>query len=201
MSSQYKRKDYLYQQAKSDGYRSRAAFKLIELDKRFKLLGASHRILDLGAWPGSWLQVVRERARKDSVIVGIDLVKIDPIPTSHIHLIQGDIGEASVIEEALVYAGGLFSTVLSDASPKLTGIREVDQARISQCGEMVLNACHQALVPGGSMVMKLFKGSEVDNVIKEARKLFTKVTRVELDATRNSSNEFYIVCSSHKSPS
>lgn len=193
MAAPYKRKDHYYEKAKESGYRSRAAFKLIELSKRFKILNRGDYVLDLGCWPGSWLQVAARKTGPDGLVVGIDLQALEDLGLQNVVTIVGDAGDPDTINSAIKVAGRQFNLLLSDMSPKLSGIREVDQARIAACGEMALNVCRVALHPGGNIVMKLFKGGQVEDIVREARKDFKTVKRIELDATRSTSNEFYIV--------
>lgn len=193
MSGNYDRKDHLYQRAKEEGYRSRAAFKLIELDKKYKLLRSGLSVVDLGCWPGGWLQVAAARIGKQGVAVGIDLVETEPFTESNVHLITGDAREDSNIESALSYAPGGFDLLLSDMSPKLSGIKEADQAGTVACAELALWGAGRLLKPGGAFVCKVFKGNETELFYRSARPAFDKLIRSELDSTRKTSNEFYIL--------
>ena len=194
MSGKYNRKDHLYQKAKEEGYRSRAAYKLLELQKKHRLISPGSKVLDLGAWPGGWLQAARELAGPQGRIVGIDLVEIEDFGDESIKTIKADITDDAVIKEASVFAGGQFDLVLSDLSPKLSGIREVDQGAMFSLASMAMQAAQSVLNRGGHFVCKLFKGADAESFVKAARDVFNKVVRVELDATRRTSNEFYLVC-------
>jgi 23S rRNA (uridine2552-2'-O)-methyltransferase len=191
MSTDYVRKDHLYQKAKDEGYRSRAAFKLIELNDRFHFLRPGRSVLDLGAWPGGWLQVAEQRVR-GGVLVGVDLVAIDPLGDG-VHLVQGDARDESTLNEALSCSPNGFDMVLSDMSPKLSGIRELDMAASVGCGELALWVAGKVLRPGGVFVVKLFKSNEAQLFFRSAQSSFDKMHRVELKTTRKSSNEFYCV--------
>lgn len=193
MSGNYDRKDHLYQRAKDEGYRSRAAFKLIELDKKYKLLRPGMKVVDLGCWPGGWLQVVAARIGKQGVAVGIDLVATEPFPEGNVQLITGDAREDENIDKALSFAAGGFDLLLSDMSPKLSGIKEADQAGTVACAELALWGAGRLLKPGGAFVCKVFKGNETELFYRSARPHFDKLQRTELDATRKTSNEFYIL--------
>ena len=193
LSKEYQRKDYLHQRAKDEGYRSRASYKLIELDKRFNLLRSGLKVLDLGAWPGGWLQVVARKLGNSGVIVGIDLQKIEDFGGDNVHLICGDARDEENLQAMLSLAGGRFDLVISDMSPKLTGIREVDSAATVGCAELALYLAQQSLRQGGNLVIKLFKSNDSEQFVKSMRPMFNKVKRVELDATRSSSNEFYVL--------
>ena len=193
MSGNYDRKDHLYQRAKDEGYRSRAAFKLMELDKKYKLLRSGLKVIDLGCWPGGWLQVVASRIGTQGVAVGIDLVEMQPFSEVNVHLIMGDAREDANIDAALSFAPEGFDLLLSDMSPKLSGIKEADQAGTVACAELALWGAQRLLKKGGSFVCKVFKGNETELFFRSTRPAFDKLVRSELDATRKTSNEFYIL--------
>lgn len=194
MSSTYNRKDTFYKKAKEQGYRSRASYKLIEINKKFKLLKPGTKVLDLGCWPGGWLQVASEAVRPNGIAVGIDLVQVDPISDPFIKTMVGDVADDKNIQQALEIAGGPFDVVVSDMSPKLSGIREADQAAAVRCGELAEHASLKALKVGGHLVIKVFKGPDVDAFIKKLKARFKKIEREELDSSRSSSNEYYLIC-------
>jgi 23S rRNA (uridine2552-2'-O)-methyltransferase len=190
VSSKYNRKDHLYQKAKEAGYRSRAAYKLKEIQAAYKIIQNGGSVLDVGAWPGGWCQVALEYVGPAGAVWGIDLVAVDPIDDPRCHLITGD---ARDLGELLPPSTPRFDCVISDMSPKLTGIREADQAGIVACAELALWAAQEFLKQGGNFVVKVFKGNEVEKFVKSARPMFNKLVRSELDSTRNTSNEFYVI--------
>lgn len=190
MSSQYNRKDHLYQKAKDEGYRSRAAYKLKEIQDSYKIIKPSSHVLDVGAWPGGWTQVALEYLGPNGTVTGIDLQALDPIDDPRCRLIAGD---ARDLEEILGETSPCFDCVISDMSPKLTGIKEADQAGTVACAELALYVAQQFLKKDGTFVAKVFKGGEVEGFVKSARPMFNKLVRAELDSTRNSSNEFYVI--------
>lgn len=179
--------------AKSDGYRSRAAYKLIELDEKYGLLKPGSKVLDLGSWPGGWVQVAASRVGPSGLVVGIDLVQVEEMGSSNVHLLTGDARDESFIATAIEKAGSRFDILISDMSPKLTGIKEADQAGTVACAELALWVAGQVVRPGGNFVAKVFKGGDTDAFVKAARPLFNKLARVELDSTRKTSNEFYVI--------
>lgn len=194
MATEYKRKDALYEQAKEDGYRSRAAYKLIELQKRFRPFSNAARVLDLGAWPGGWLQVASEIVGPKGLVVGIDLTAIDPLDAENVSLVTGDFSLDETIEKLRELSSSKgYNCVLSDASPKLTGIPEADQYGTVQCAIAAFKVAEKVLQNGGSFVCKIFKGSETDKFVKSLKKHFAQLSRVELEATRSSSSETYVV--------
>ncbi len=190
MSSDYNRKDHLYQKAKDEGYRSRAAYKLLEIQQTYKVIPNGGHVLDVGAWPGGWTQVALEIVGPKGQVTGIDLQALDPIDDPRCHLIAGD---ARDLEEILGNPAPCFDAVISDMSPKLTGIKEADQAGTVGCAELALYVAQQLLKKDGSFVVKVFKGGAVEGFVKSARPMFNKLVRSELKSTRATSNEFYII--------
>lgn len=193
MATQYKHRDRLHQRAKEEGFRSRAAYKLMEIDDKFHVLGTSARVLDLGCWPGGWLQVANNKVGTNGVIVGIDLVKTASLPNSNVHVLVGNANEESILEQALLLGAGCFDVVLSDMSPKLTGIKEQDHQTALMCAEMALDICKKVLKPKGNVVIKLFKSGEAETFVRTSRQFFSRIARSELDSTRKTSNEFYMI--------
>ncbi len=190
MASQYNRKDHLYQKAKEEGYRSRAAYKLIELQQSHKLIHTGDHVLDVGAWPGGWTQVALEFVGPTGTVTGIDLVEMEPINDPRCTLITGDARDLSSYLESPEMR---FDVVMSDMSHKLTGIKEADQAAIVGIAELARYVAQENLKKGGNFVVKVFKGNEVEGFVKSTRPMFNKVLRSELKSTRNTSNEFYVI--------
>jgi len=181
------------------GYRSRAAFKLIELAERDKLLEPGMRVVDLGAAPGSWSQVLRERLAGRSVIVAIDLLPMEPIPG--VRFVQGDFESDegwAALETAL--AGTPVDLVISDMSPNLSGIDVVDQARSVRLAEVALDFARTHLQPGGDLVVKVFQGAGLDQFQREVRPYFSKVYLRKPKASRDRSREHYVVAKGRLAP-
>ena len=195
----YNRKDHLYNKAKEDGYRSRAAYKLIELNNSYGILKRGFKVLDLGAWPGGWLQVAAGTVSESGRVVGIDLALIDPLANTNVKVVHGDVRDEVNIAAALEFAGDRFDLVLSDMSTKLTGIKEADQAATVVVAELALFIAQQVLRPAGNLVIKVFKSNETDQFVKTLRPLFNKINRTELDASRSTSKEYYLVALGLKS--
>ena len=197
----YDRKDHLYKKAKTEGFRSRAAYKLIELDKKFSLFKSVNSVLDLGCAPGSWLEVVVKEAakkpKKDNFkIVGVDLEYVEPI--KGVELIQGDITDMETYELVLKHCDGKVDLVISDLSPHLSGIKFADALRAATLVESAYYCTTNCLRAGGDFVAKIFPGSDTDKLIVEMRKSFNKVKREVLSSTRKSSKEFYLVAKGFK---
>ncbi len=198
MPGKYNRKDRFYSEAKEHGYRSRASYKLVEAQKKYKLIKPGMRILDLGCWPGGWLQVASQYTGERGIVVGVDMVKTEYLRESNVITLQGDAASQQTLQQCLKASSGLFDVLLSDLAPKLTGIREADEQATLDCGSMALAACRMCLARGGSAVIKMFKNAGADQYVKQVQKMFAKVSRAELEASRRTSNEFYIICSSYK---
>ncbi len=192
----YDRKDHFYKKAKSEGYRSRAAYKLLELDKKHSLFKSVNSVLDLGCAPGSWLEVVKRKVGSDAKIIGADLEDVAPI--SGVKLIKGDITDADTYELILKYCDGKVDLVISDLSPHLSGIKFADALRAAGLVESAYYCATSSLKTGGSFVAKIFPGNDTDRLVLEMRKSFNKVKREVLASTRKSSKEFYLVAKGYK---
>jgi len=187
----YERKDRLYRKAKTEGLRSRAAFKLEDLDRG--LLHAGDRVLDLGCWPGGWLQVAARRVGDGGRVVGIDLRKLDPIAAANVRLIQGDVAEEATVEAIARALEGPADVVLSDLSPALSGIRDRDEARAGELVRLALRVTDRVLRPGGSFVCKVFMNSRYGEVRAAVVRAFTDVSATRSQATRKGSAELYVI--------
>mgnify|MGYP001336762853 CR=1 FL=1 len=187
MGSQWGR-DKVYLRAKYEGYRSRAAYKLIEIQRRFNIIRRSDNIIDLGAAPGSWLQV--EQTLTDGKVLGIDLSLIPPM--DNIETIVGDLTDPEVQAQAREMLGSV-SVVVSDASPKLSGHKSYDQARAIALGRECLNFACSVLKPGGNFVVKSFQGTDFNDLLDDVRQHFHSVRTFRVTATRKGSTEIYII--------
>jgi 23S rRNA (uridine2552-2'-O)-methyltransferase len=175
--------------AQDQGWRSRAAFKLIELDDRFHILGAGARVLDLGAAPGGWTQVALDRGA--AAVVGIDLLAIEPITGAH--LIQGDATEPEHQARILELLGGRPTVVLSDMAPNTSGHAATDHIRIVTLAELALELAFEMLEPGGAFVTKLFQGGAEKHLLEPLKRRFATVRHAKPPASRKESSELYVV--------
>ena len=188
---QRQNKDYFVRAAQDQGQVSRAHFKLLQLDQRFKLIKTQARVLELGAAPGGWTQYLQERVNQ-----GL-LIAVDPLPITagmDTVVIEGRAGESAVdeaIEEAL--QGAALDLVLSDMAPNISGVRAVDQARAMDLADTALLACHRWLKPRGAMAIKAFQGEGLDEWVKDLRAQFSKVTVTKPKASRPESREVFVV--------
>lgn len=184
--------DPYVRQARAAGYRSRAAFKLLEIDRRDGLLRTGMSVVDLGAAPGSWTQVAVRRAGPAGLVVGIDLLPVEPVPGAII--VQGDIREESALRdlEALLPPAGA-DLVLSDLAPNLSGIAATDQARATELGELALEFARRRLKSGGDLLVKAFHGAGFDDLRQAMSRLFRGVAERKPAASRGSSAEVYLL--------
>ncbi len=179
--------DPYVQRARKEGYRSRAAYKLLEIDGKHRLLKRGLRVLDLGSAPGGWAQVAAARGCK---VVGVDLLAIEPIVG--VDLIKADIEDEETTALMLEALGGPADLLLSDLAPSATGQRAVDRLRSEAMGEIVLDLAPSLLKPGGHLLLKMLRGA--DAVLAAlARKAFKSVRLVRPDATRRESSEIYLL--------
>jgi 23S rRNA (uridine2552-2'-O)-methyltransferase len=189
----YQRKDAHYRRAKAEGLRARSAFKLAELDDRYRLLRKGDRVVDLGAWPGGWLQIALERIGARGRLVGIDLVPIEPLPARNVDLMVADVRDPDVRGRIADLLGGLADVVLSDVAPKLTGVRDVDDARCAEAFAAVVAALPGLLRPGGRALVKIFMGAGYRENLSRLRALFEDVASTRPEASRRGSAELYAI--------
>jgi 23S rRNA (uridine2552-2'-O)-methyltransferase len=193
MGKPYRPKDHYFQRAKQQGFRARSAFKLEEIARRFGLLKAGARVLDLGAAPGGFLQVVAQAVGPSGLAVGVDLVPLRPFPQAWVRTAVVDVlaDDADAQLEAL--APGAFDAVLSDLAPKTTGIRGTDEARSLRLAERALDIARKRGRPDSSFVAKLFMGGEFEGFRAQLREAYEDVKVVRPEATRAASSEVYLV--------
>ena len=184
--------DPYVKRARDAGYRSRAAFKLIELQQRDRLMSQGGCVVDLGAAPGGWSQVARECVGTNGRVVALDMLPMEPLPG--VEVITGDFSEETV-SMALnsVFGGRVVDVVLSDISPNMSGIREVDQPRGIYLTELAVEFAGRMLRPGGHFVTKIFQGEGFEGVVRLLRKDFRQVAIRKPSASRAESREIYLV--------
>lgn len=191
--------DPYVQLSKKDGYRSRSAYKLLQIDERDRLLRPGQVVVDLGAAPGGWTQVVARRVGSGGRVIGIDLLPVEPVPGAS--LIQADFTMKrglAAIEAGL--GGGRADLVLSDMAPNLSGIAISDQARSMALAELALEFALSHLQPDGAFLVKVFQGAGYDEFLRAMRVGFLKVAVRKPDASRDESAEQYLLGRGLKSP-
>ena len=186
------RSDAYVKQARHEGYRSRAVYKLEELDQRDHLLRPGISIVDLGAAPGGWCQYIRKRLGEKVKVVALDVLPIEPIPG--VTIIEGDFRDAGVLAQLEVAIGAAkVDLVLSDMAPNISGIDSADQAGGVHLAELALEFARNRLKPGGALVTKMFQGEGFDEFVKNLRAAFDKVVLRKPKASRPRSREIYLV--------
>ncbi|MBT8083068.1 MAG: 23S rRNA (uridine(2552)-2'-O)-methyltransferase RlmE [Gammaproteobacteria bacterium] len=185
-------RDPYVQRARKEGWRSRAVFKLEEIDRRERLLKPGMVCVDLGAAPGGWSQYVTEKLDGRARIVAVDLLAMDALPC--VEFVQGDFREDAVFERLLGLVGeDGADLVMSDMAPNISGTRVVDQPRSMYLAELALDLAQRVLKPGGSFVCKVFQGEGFDEFVRDARNAFGRVRVIKPDASRAASREVYLV--------
>jgi len=187
----YNPQDSYYKKAKQEGYRSRAAYKLLELQQRFRLMRPGVVVVDLGAAPGGWLQVAAKFVGQSGKVIGIDLQPIETLHEANIIFFQGDITSPEISKKISELVDGKVHCVLSDLAPRLSGIRDADAARCLELNRTALTVATALLRPGGSFLVKGFVNQELHTFTLELKQHFHSVQRTRPEATRQGSSEFY----------
>lgn len=182
--------------ARAAGYRSRAAFKLVELDEKFRLLKPGGRVVDLGCAPGGWVQVALRAVGDRGQVVGLDLLPVDPVPGATI--LQGDFQDAEVEKAVEAALGGQADLVLSDMAPNTTGHAATDHLRIMGLAELALDFALRVLAPGGGFVAKVFQGGSEKAFLDTLKARFATVRHAKPPASRKDSAELYVVATGFK---
>jgi 23S rRNA (uridine2552-2'-O)-methyltransferase len=178
--------------ARREGYRSRASYKLLEIDEKFGLLRPGAVVVDLGAAPGSWTQIAVNKCGPKGFVVGLDLLDIEPLQGAM--LIKGDFTEDKVLAELLVVLQDRpVDLVISDMAPNLSGMKEIDQPLAIYLTELALEFACLTLRPGGALLMKCFEGSGLDGVREIMRNNFKQLNNFKPKASRGKSREMYVL--------
>ena len=199
----YIRKDGYYRLAKQQGYRSRASFKLIQLDNSYHLLRHGSRVLDIGAAPGGWMQVIMDVIGEHGTVVGIDLLDIPPMKnqtnktgkkyTSGAVTIKGDIQDPLIRQQAVAAVNGKFDTVVSDMSVNISGNASSDNAKNLGLAQLVVSYLPELLKNNGNFLIKLFYSPDLKSFLKQAGLYFQEVYTTKPPASRSSSSELYLI--------
>lgn len=188
-----RKREHFYLMAKRKGYRSRASFKLQQLNQKHKLLHRGDTVVDLGAAPGGWLQVARESVGEGGFVLGVDLQPIEKLPQENVATIQANITEAGTVRTIRKKLLRPADIVLSDASPGISGVWDVDHARSVDLARGALEISSQVLKPGGRMMVKVFQGGLFDEFVGDVRKKFEFVKVSKPKASRKRSAEAYVI--------
>ncbi len=191
------RDDPYVKQAQREGYRSRAAYKLLEIQEKYRLIRPGMTVLDLGAAPGGWSQVAAMLLAGKGRIIATDILAMDPL--EGVEFIQGDFTETddtetTVLDKLLTSMGkSPLDLVISDMAPNISGVKAIDQPRSVYLVTLALDLCHQLLRPGGALLTKLFQGEGFDSFLRDLRRCFTKVNVCKPAASRPHSKEVYLL--------
>ena len=183
-------KDEFVKKSKLERYRSRAAFKLLEIDKKYNLLKSCSSAVDLGAAPGSWSEILIERLNSPRKIIAIDLLHVKPL--KNVHIIEGDFTSSDFANT--LKKEGPFDLFLSDASPNLTGNKTADFLQSLELIENIFEIALRDLSTGGHFVAKYFRSGDIKDLLNKAKKNFEKVASFKPDSSRKESSEIYLVC-------
>jgi 23S rRNA (uridine2552-2'-O)-methyltransferase len=188
-----RKKDQFHRLAKARGFRSRAAFKLLQITKRYHFIKTGQRVLDLGAAPGGWLQAAHDVVGDKGFVFGVDKQAIAPLPYANVITMVGDITQAELVLEIKGRVGQSFDVVLSDLSPNVSGVWEVDHARQIDLARSAVKLGRQLLRSSGNMLVKVFQGSETKEFETEMRGMFREFRIVKPAASRPESAELYFL--------
>ena len=190
-------RDPYVQQARRDGWRSRAVYKLEQIEQKERLLRPDMVCVDVGSAPGSWSQYVTKKLKGRARIVAVDILPMDSLPD--VEFIQGDFQDEAVFEQMLRAIGDeRADLVMSDIAPNITGTRVVDQPRSMYLVELALDLARRVLKPGGSFVCKVFQGEGIDEFVIDTRKFFKRVKVMKPKASRAGSREVYLVARNYQ---
>lgn len=184
--------DHFVKRAQQEGYRSRAAYKLLEIQQKDQILKKGMVVVDLGAAPGGWSQIAADLVGERGKVIALDILPIDPLPD--VTVLQGDFQEEAVLKMLLQAIDGQpVDLVMSDMAPNMSGVRSVDQPRAMYLVDLTLELARTVLKPGGDMLLKLFQGEGSDAFLKECRQHFGKVIIRKPEASRGRSREVYLL--------
>lgn len=189
----YRRKDAYYAKAKREGYRSRAAYKLLELAGSERVAGPGDCVVDAGAAPGGWSQVLLRLVGKRGKVAAVDVLPMDPLPGENFRFFRGDVTDRALPAGIVSFFGRRADAVVSDAAPNTTGVPFADQARSADLVRSVFALARETLREDGTLLVKVYEGADVDDLVRELQASFGKVRRIRPAATRKESFELYLM--------
>jgi len=190
---QDRKRDYYYKKAKAENYRSRATYKLSQAATKYRFIRKGDVVVDLGAAPGGWIQASRKIAGKNGFVLGVDLKPIAPFPQEYVRTIVADFTEPETLQQILDFLPRKADVVLSDASPNISGIWEVDNARQIDLAAQALKIALSILRPSGSFFVKVFEGDMLAGFVKTVKKHFEVVKVIKPKASRAKSSEMFLL--------
>ncbi|MGQ9787836.1 MAG: RlmE family RNA methyltransferase [Candidatus Hadarchaeaceae archaeon] len=195
-----RRRDYYYRQAKLERYRSRASFKLKQLHRRYHLMRCGDVVVDLGAAPGGWMQVALKAVGDGGFVLGVDLQRIEKFPNKNAATMVADFTDPAVREKIREKLPRPADVVISDASPSISGIWDLDQARSAELVKAALAVANGVLIPGGNFLAKVFQGALMEDILKLIKDSFDFVKISKPQASRKGSAEAYIIGKGFRRP-
>jgi 23S rRNA (uridine2552-2'-O)-methyltransferase len=190
---QDRKRDYYYKKAKQEKYRSRASYKLFQAIKKYGFIEHGDVVVDLGAAPGGWIQAARKTVGNKGFVLGVDLKPIEPFTQSYVRTIICDITDREALKQILEMLPRKADAVISDASPNISGIWEVDHARQMELSQQALEIAKEILKPSGSFFVKVFQGDMLSDFIQKVKQNFVNVVLVKPEASRPKSAEIFIL--------
>ena len=188
-----RKKEYYYRKAKQEKFRSRASYKLLQAVKKYKFIKPGYVVVDLGAAPGGWTQAARKLVEDSGFLLAVDLKLIDNFEESNVKTIIGDVAEPQTLQDILEFLPRQADVVISDISPNISGVWELDHARQIDLASQSLRIATSILRSGGNFFVKVFQGSTLNGFVKETRRHFSFVKLVKPRASRSKSAELYVL--------
>jgi 23S rRNA (uridine2552-2'-O)-methyltransferase len=188
-----RKKEYYYRKAKEEKYRSRAAYKLFQAVKKYRFIKLGDVVVDLGAAPGGWTQACRKIVGNNGFVLGVDLEQIQPFDSSNVRIIVGDVTKPQTTQEIKEFLPRQADVVVSDVSPNVSGIWELDHARQIDLAQYSLQIATSILKPKGNFFVKAFQGDMLNDFVKEVKLHFTFVKLIKPKASRARSAELYLI--------
>lgn len=185
--------DPYHKQAKLEGYRARSAFKLKQMDNKYKFLRPGIKVLDIGAAPGGWLQIVSERIGEKGIVIGVDLAEIKPLDLENVKTIKGDIRDEETQKKIRSLAGKSLDVVIADIAPNVSGNWDIDQYNQLELARMSMIIAKRLLYRKGWFITKVFQGVDYDEFLRDVKASFKSVKVFKPSASRKSSAEIYLI--------
>jgi 23S rRNA (uridine2552-2'-O)-methyltransferase len=190
---QDRKRDYYYKKAKEEKYRSRAAYKLLQTVEKYHFIRHGDVVIDLGTTPGGWIQVARKTVGSTGFVLGVDLKSTEPLAEHNVRIIVGDVYEQETLQQIQSLIPRKADVVVSDVSPNISGIWEVDHARQIDLAQQAMDIAMQTLRPAGSFFVKVFQGDMLDDFVKKVESHFQIVKVIKPQASRGKSSEMFVL--------
>ena len=190
---QDKKRDYYYKKAKEENYRSRSTYKLFQAIEKYRFIKEGDVVIDLGAAPGGWIQAARKTVGIKGFVLGVDIRPVEPFAEHNVRTIIGDISEQETLQQIVEFLPRKADALISDVSPNISGIWEVDHARQIDLAQQALNIAFETLRPAGNFFVKVFQGDLLDDFTIKVKKSFQTVNVIKPKASRGKSAEMFIL--------